>query len=112
MVIEMGRYRIRCHIVCRMLHRGKGVDVLSHGKHDDTAGMLSGTSPDAGTALGNPVDFTGSLVDASLLIVVLYITECGFVRKGRNGTGTEGLSGAENNFRVFVRLTLVFTGEV
>ena len=74
--------------------------------------MLSGTSPDAGTALGNPVDFAGSLVDASLLIVILYITECGFVRKGRNGTGTEGLSGAENNFCVFVRLTLVLTGEV
>ena len=61
MVIEMRRYRVRRHIVCRMLHRGKGIDLLSDRQNNDTARMLSGGPAHADTALHDPVDLTVSL---------------------------------------------------
>ena len=112
MVIEMGRYRICCHIVCGMLHRRKGVDVLSHRQNDDTAGMLSRASAHARTALYNPVDFAVSLLASALFKIIFHITKRRLIRQCADRTGTERLSCAENNFRIFMRLTLIFAGKV
>ena len=112
MVIEVGRYRIRCHIVCGMLHRGKGVDLLSQRQHNDAARMLSGASSDSRTARDDPVDLTGTLLVAALLIIVFHIAKGGLIRQRGDGSGAEGLSGAEDYLRIFMGLTLVFTGKV
>ena len=42
MVVKMCGYDIRCHIICRMLYRRKGVDLLAQRQYNDTARMLSG----------------------------------------------------------------------
>ena len=100
------------HIVCRVLHRGKGIDLFSQRQHDDTARMLSGGTAHAYTALNNPVDLAVSLAGSPFLIVFLYITESRFIRQCTNGSCTEGLALAEDNLRVVVGLALVLTGEV
>ena len=51
-------------------------------------------------------------MDLLPLKVVLDIAISCFVCHCRDGTGLIGLSVAENDFRIFVGLTLVFTGEV
>ena len=111
-VIEMRRYRGGRHIICRTLHRGKGVDFLSDRQHYNTARMLSGGTAHAYTALHNTVDLTVSLVDAALLIVTLYKTKRGFIRQSTNGSRTECLPFSEDNLRVIVGLTLVLAREV
>ena len=111
-VIKMcGDCRSR-HIVCRMLYQGKSIDLLSHRKYNDTSRMLSGRSADADTSLYDTVDLTVSLVDTALLVIILDITECRFIGKCTDRTGTEGLSLTENNLTVRMRFTLVLTGEV
>ena len=112
MVIEMCRYRICRHIVCGMLHRRKGVDVLSHRQNDNTAGVLSRASAHARTALYNPVDFAVSLLASAFFKIIFHITERRLIRQRADRTGTERLSCAENNFRIFMRLTLIFAGKV
>ena len=74
--------------------------------------MLSSGAPHAYAALHDPVDLAVALVDAPLLIVTFYKTECCFIRQGTDGSRTEGLSLSKDNLRVIVRLTLVLAGEV
>ena len=74
MVIKMGGYGGGGYIIGRPLNRGKGIDFLSNGKHDNTAGVLSRCSPDTDTALDNPVNFTVSFVNSPLLIICLLYT--------------------------------------
>ena len=95
-----------------MLHRRKGVDVLSHRQNDDTAGMLSRASAHARTALYNPVDFAVSFLASAFFKIIFHITKRRFIRQCADRTGTECLSCAENNFRIFMRLTLIFAGKV
>ena len=108
----MSRNRCSRHIVCRMLYRGKSIDLLTHRKNNDTSRMLSGRSPDADTSLYNTVNLTISLVDSTLLIIVFDISKCGLVRKCTNRSGTERLSVTENNLTVSMGFTLILTGKV
>ena len=50
-----------------MLHRCKGIDVLTHRKYDDTAGMLSGTTPDSASATRKTSDEVPITVDFDAL---------------------------------------------
>ncbi len=111
-VIKMGGNRIRGHIIGRMLHRGEGVNILAYGQHHDPSRMLAGTAPDPGTARGDPVYLTATLVDTLLLKVPLHIAESRLVCQGGNGTGPEGLSCTEDHLCIFVGLGLVFPGEI
>ena len=95
-----------------MLHRGKGVDLLSQRQHNDTTWMLSGASSDSRTARDDPVDLTGALLISTLLVVIFHVAKGGLIRQRGDGSGAEGLSGAEDYLRIFMGLTLVFTGEV
>ena len=112
MVIEMSRYRIRRHIVCRMLYRSKGIDRFAQGQDNDTARVLSCGSADTCTSLHDPVDLTVPLAGAALFIVFFYIAKCRLICQRTDGSCTEGLSCTEDNLRIFVRLRLVITGEV
>ena len=51
MIVKMGGDDIRTGIICRVLHRRKGVDVLPVGQDDDSSRVLAGTAADAGTSL-------------------------------------------------------------
>ena len=101
----MGGDDVRCRIVGRMLHRCKGVDLLSQRQHDDSARMLSGTPADPGTSLNDPVNLTVSFSLSPFFIIILHISERGLVRQGGNRPGPIGLSGSEDNLRVFMSIT-------
>jgi len=112
MVVKVCGYGIRGHIIRRMLYRGEGVNILPQRQYNDTAGMLTGTSPHSGTSGSDTVDLAGPLMNATFFKIILHITESSLIRQGCNGSGTESLSCAEDNLRVFMRLGLVLTGEV
>ena len=109
MVVKMGRDDVRRHIVGRMLDGRKGIDLLAQGQDYDTARMLARGPADTGTALQEPFDLAVALMDLFPLKVVLYIPVGCFVRYRRDGAGLKSLAVAENNFRVFMGLTLVLT---
>ena len=52
------------------------------------------------------------LLLASLLIIILHITESRLVRQRTDGSRPEGLAFSENNLRIAVGLTLIVAGEV
>ena len=91
---------IRRLVIGRMLDRRKSVDIFTDGKHDNAARMLTGGAPDPLNTFGDPGHFCPSLTDALILIVAEHITGSSFIRNGANGTGTIGLSLAENDFRI------------
>ena len=84
MVLKMSRNNIGCHIVGRMLNRCKGINLFPHRQYYDTSRMLSGGSVDSHAALHNPVYLTVSLMHTMLFIIILYITECGFICQRTN----------------------------
>ena len=108
----MGSYNIRGHIICRMLYRCKGIDGLSQRKNDDTARMLSGGPAHSGTSHDDPVDLAVPFAGSPFFIVFFYIAKCSLVCQCTNSPCTEGLTCAEDNLRIFMRLGLVITGEI
>ena len=112
MVIKVRRHNIRCRIICRMLHRSKGINILPQGKYDNSSRMLSGTSSDSGTSLHDPVNFADTLSRTPLLIIIAHKSKCRLIRQRTDGSGTVSLPVTENNLRIFVGITLVVTGEI
>ena len=112
MIVKMCRNNISRHIICRMLHRSEWVDIFPVRKYNDSSRMLSGTSADTGTSLNNPVNFASSLSCSPLFKIVLYIPKCCLIRQRTNRSGTERLSGSENDFRIFMGITLIISWEV
>ena len=112
MVVKMGGDDVRRHIVGRMLHRRERIDILPHGQHYDTAGMLPGASSDTGTSLDDPINLAVPLMDLVFVVVIFHITESSLVRHRRDRPRTVSLSMAEDYLRVFMRLTLVLPGEI
>ena len=112
MVFKMGRDRIGRHIIGRMLDRCEGIDLFSDRKHYNTTRMLSGRPADPDAPLHDTVDLTVSLVNPTFLIIIFNVSERGLVRKCTDRSRTERLTGSENNFGVFMCLTLVIPGKV
>ena len=111
-IVKMGGDDIRTGIICRVLHRRKGVDVLPVGQDDDSSRVLAGTAADAGTSLHDPIDLAVPFALPPLLVIVFHIAKRGLVRQSGNGPRPEGLSGAEDHFRIFVGAALVIPGEI
>ena len=111
-IVKMCRDNIRIVIVCRMLHRSKRIDIFSKGQYDNTAGMLSRGSPDTGASLYNPVNFTIPLMHAPFFIIILHISECRLVRQRTNRPRPERLTRPEDHLRIFMSLTLIFSGKI
>ena len=111
-IVKVGGDGIRGHIVGGMLHRREGIDILSQGQHDDSSGMLTGSSSDTHTTCYDSIDLAGTLCLASLFKIFLDITEGCLICKGADGAGTEGLSCSEDHLCVFVRFGLILTGEI
>ena len=112
MVIKMCGDDITVHIIGRVLHRCKFLNLLTHRQYDDTSRMLASGTADTGTTLHDTVDLTVTLVLPPFLIIVLHITKCGFFRKGTNGSRLKGLPFSEDNLCIPVGIGLIFTGKV
>ena len=109
MVVKMGGDKSTAGIVRRVLDRGKFLYFLSHWEYNNSARMLSGASPDTGTPLYNTVDLARTLVLSPLFKIVLYISECGFIRKGTDGSRLEGLTFSEYNLCIMMGIGLILS---
>ena len=112
MVVKVCRYRIRCHIICRMLYRRKRINLLTHRQYYNTSRMLSCCSSNTYTALYNSIDFTGTFMLSTLFVIVLHISKRSLICQCTNGSCSEGLTVTKDNLCIFVRLTLIFTREI
>ena len=112
MVIEMCRYRLSCHIICRVLYRCKCINVMSDWKNYNSSWMLSGCSSDSRTAFRNSCYFTSSLLNSTLFTIFSNICFSGFLGNCTDCSCSESLSLTKDNFRIFMCLTLIFTGEI
>ena len=112
MVIKMGGYGRGSHIIGRSLNRGKRIDFLTNGKHNNTARVLSRRSPDTDAALNNPVYFAVSLVNSPFLVITFDKSESCFICQSTDRSGTEGLALSKDDLCIIVGLTLIFSGKV
>ena len=112
MVIKMGSHDVCRHIVRRMLHRRKGIDILSDGQNHDTAGMLPRTSAHPRHPHGEPLYLALAAVFLSFLEIIFHIAESRLVRQRCDGSRPVCLAGAEDDLRIFVGLGLVLSGEI
>ena len=111
-VIEMRRDGTCRHIVRRVLHRCKRVNLLSEGQYDDTARMLSGGTPHADAAGHDALNLAPALTDSFILIIMRHKTIRCLIRQRTDRPRTEGLSFSEDDLRIAVRPALVLAGEV
>lgn len=74
--------------------------------------MLSCSTAHADTSKYNPVNFTVSLMYTALFIIIFDITECRLICQRTDRSCLKGLSLPEDNFGVFMCLTLVLSGKV
>lgn len=74
--------------------------------------MLSRSTTHPDTSKYDPVNFTVSLMYAALFIIIFDITECRLIRQRTDRSCLKGLSLPEDNFGVFMCLTLVLSGKV
>ena len=74
--------------------------------------MLSRSTTHPDTSKHDPVNFTVSLMYAALFIIIFDITECRLIRQRTDRSCLKGLSLPEDNFGVFMCLTLVLSGKV
>ena len=111
-VFKMGGDLIGIGIIGRMLHWAEVPNLIFLGNNNQTAGVLSRSTAHTHTA-GSQAGFFGlggGLI--TLLQVLFYIAESGFLRHGADGTGTEHMGRAEHGNTVLMSLRLIFTGEI
>ena len=112
MIVKVRGNNRAFHIICGMLHRGKGIDVLSMGKHDNAAGMLSCSSPDSGQPLHKAINLRISLLFSSFFVVILNHAVGGFFGERTDCPGLKGIFLAENRSGVGMCLCLILSREV
>ncbi len=112
MVVKMRGHDIRRHIISRMLHRSKGIDLLAKRQYDDTARMLPGTPPDPRTSKHDPVDLALTLPLPPLGKIILHIAERRLIRQRSNGSRAICLTGSKDNLCILMRKALIITGEI
>ena len=95
-----------------MLHRGEGVDLLSHRQDHDSSRVLSRSPAHTYAALDDAVDLAVALPVSPLLIIIFYIAVSGLVGQGSDGSRPEGLPFSEYDLRVVVSMALVLSGKV
>ncbi len=108
-VVKMGSDNRCFHIIGRMLHRCKCVNIPAHRKYYDTSRVLAGSSPDSHTALQQSFNLYGPFMFPPLFKVIFYITIGGFVCQCSDSSCTECLSGSKDYLCITVGLTLVLT---
>ena len=112
MVVKMRRYNIRCHIVCRVLHRCERINLLAKRQNDNTARMLPRCPSHAGTSFYDTVDLAGTLPLAAFFVIIFHVTKCRLLGKRTNCSGTVSLAFSENNLGIAVSISLIITREI
>ena len=111
-IVEVGRNDAAVLLVSRVLDRRKVMDVHVAGDNHDPAGMLARRTLDAGAAADQAVDVGvvdlhapggGPFHDVAVGRLIL---------DGADGAGAEYVVLAEQFFRVFMGLRMVFAGEI
>ena len=108
----MRRNGTRRHIVRRVLHRRKRVNLLSEGQYDDTARMLSSGTPHTDAAGHDALNLAPALTNSFILIIMRHKTIRCLICQRTDRPRTEGLSFSKDDLRVAVRPALIFTGKV
>ena len=108
----MGGDDISSHIIGRMLHRCKGVNILSKRQYNDTAWMLTRTSAHACAARCQTHHLCRPFMDVSLFKIIFHISKSCLIRYRTHCTGTECLTCPKNHFGISMGFTLVFPGKV
>ena len=111
-VIEMCCNDIGCHIICRMLYRGKRMYLFSVWQYNNSAGMLSCWTFNAYASVYNSVDFTTSFTFALFFVIFFYITIYRFICKCSYGSCLICLSFSENYFNIGMCFRLILSWEV
>ena len=111
-IVKVGRDNAALHIIGRMLDRGELIDIVAVGKHDDTARMLSCTSPDPGTSHRDTLDLTAPFSLLVFFVVILHEPIGSLIRQSSDGSRLEGMSFAEKYLCIFMSLRLVISREV
>ena len=89
-VVEVGGNNSALHIIGRMLHRCKLIDIMSVRENNNSSRVLSRTSPDPGTSLGNPFDLTLPLALPVLLIIVFHKAIGRLICQSSDSSGLKG----------------------
>ena len=95
------------HLVRRPLNGRVVVDLVLLGDDDDAARMLSRGDLDVHAALGQALQLGVSVVQTLALHVMIHILKGGLFRNTGDRSRSEGVSLAEHDLHVLVRLRLV-----
>ena len=106
-VFKMGGDDIGIRIIRRVLHRAEVGHIHILRDDDKPAGMLAGGAFDAYKPQSQAVFLRLGGFEAPLIQILLDIAVGSFFCQGADGAGTEDMVGAEENFRVFMRLCLI-----
>ena len=112
MVVKVGGNNGTFRIIGRMLYRCKGIDILSVGKHHNTAGMLSGGSSDSGDSRYQTIQLRSSLLFSPLFIKFLNHTIGGFFSQSTDSSRLVGIFLSKNGSGIGMGSGLIFSGEV
>ena len=112
MIVKVRGNNRAFHIICGVLYRGKGIDVLTVGKNNNASGMLPCSSPDSGQALHKAINLRISLLFSSFFVVILNHAVGGLFGERTDGPGLKGIFLAENRSGVSMCFRLILAGEV
>ena len=112
MIVKVRGNNRAFHIICGVLYRGKGIDVLTVGKNNNASGMLPCGSSDSGQALHKAINLRISLLFSSFFVVILNHTVGGLFGKRTDCSGLKGIFFSENRSGVGMCLCLILSGEV
>ena len=112
MIVKVRGNNRAFHIICGVLYRGKGIDVLSMRKNHNASGMLPCGSSDSGQALHKAINLRISLLLSSFFVVILNHAVGGLFGERTDGPGLKGIFLTENCSGVSMCFSLILTGEV
>jgi len=112
MKIEVGGHHVGARVVSGTLYRGKIVNIFVMRHHNHAGGVLAGGALDARKAAGKPRKLGIVERQVPLLRIFADIGLGCFFGDGGNGTCLEHVGAAKHDFRIFLRLILVFAGKV
>ena len=99
-------------VVGRMLHGAKIGDIHILRDNDKAAGVLTCRALNADKPLCKAVFLRLCNLELALLEILFYISVGGLFRQRAYRAGTENMVRAEKLFCIFMRLCLIFAGEV
>ena len=92
MIFKMGGNDRGLGVICRVLDRCEGIDLLILRQHDHSSRMLTGGTLHPDTAIRDPFNLAVTLMNIPFLIELLRHAVGGLLCDTANGSGTKGMS--------------------